>query len=102
LLDVETSADDVQRSKPYPDLFMAVRRKLHGIAPDRCVVVGDSPFDVMAAGKAGMQSVGLLCGGFGRKNLKRAGVEYLYRDASDLLRNFDRSIFAREHAFRFD
>jgi len=96
LLDVETSSDDVQRSKPYPDIFMAVRRKLHGITSSHCVVVGDSPYDALAARKAGMHSVGFLCGGFGRKNLRKAGAEHLYRDASDLLRNFDRSIFARE------
>jgi beta-phosphoglucomutase-like phosphatase (HAD superfamily) len=96
LLDAETSSDDVQRSKPYPDIFMAVRRKLAGITPDRCVVLGDSPYDAMAARKAGMHSIGFLCGGFGRKNLSQAGAEHLYRDASDLLRNFDHSIFAQE------
>lgn len=96
LLDAEISADDAQRSKPYPDIFMAVRRKLHGIATEHCVVVGDSPYDSMAARKAGMHSVGFLCGGFGRKNLRQAGADHLYADASDLLRNFNDSIFAQE------
>jgi HAD superfamily hydrolase (TIGR01509 family) len=98
LLDAQTSSDDVSRSKPYPDIFQAVSRKLREVAPEHCVVIGDSPYDAMAARKAGMHAVGFLCGGFGRKKLKAAGAEYLYRDASDLLLNFDRSIFNRHLA----
>jgi HAD superfamily hydrolase (TIGR01509 family) len=91
LLDAETSSDDVKRSKPHPDIFQAIRRKLHGIAPEHCVVIGDSPYDMIAARKAGMHSVGFLCGGFGRNKLKAAGAEHLYRDPADLLQKFSRA-----------
>jgi len=90
LVDAETSSDDVARSKPHPDVFQAIRRKLHGIVPDHCIVIGDSPYDAMAARKAGMHSVGFLCGGFGRNKLKAAGAEHLYREPADLLRKFER------------
>jgi phosphoglycolate phosphatase-like HAD superfamily hydrolase len=58
-------------------------------------VVGDSPYDAEAAGKAGMTSVGFLCGGFSEKSLKAAGFKSLYRDANDLLARYDQSLLAK-------
>jgi len=96
LIDVTTSADDAARSKPEPDIFLAARRRLRRIPAERCIVVGDSPYDHRAAQKAGMPSVGLLSGGFPRRRLHDAGAMEIYRDPADLLRNYRRSIFARE------
>jgi HAD superfamily hydrolase (TIGR01509 family) len=51
------SAQDVQRGKPAPDLFLHVARRL-GVAPARCAVVEDSPPGVAAANAAGMTAFG--------------------------------------------
>ncbi|MYV57160.1 HAD family hydrolase [Streptomyces sp. SID3212] len=48
------SAQDVGRGKPAPDLFLHAAARM-GVAPDRCVVVEDSPLGVAAARAAGME-----------------------------------------------
>uniref|UniRef100_UPI0005B99285 HAD family hydrolase n=1 Tax=Methylobacterium sp. B1 TaxID=91459 RepID=UPI0005B99285 len=73
LVDVATSADDADRSKPHPDIFQAALRKLDGVAPDAAHVVGDTPYDAEAAAKAGLPTIGLLCGGFPEADLTAAG-----------------------------
>jgi HAD superfamily hydrolase (TIGR01509 family) len=93
LVDVITSADDARRSKPHPDIFLTVRRKLPGLNPESCIVVGDSPYDAMAAKRAGIRSVGFLCGGSPRAKLTRAGAEKIYLNPSDLLRRYPTSPF---------
>ena len=63
MTNVETTSDDAERSKPHPDIFIAALNRLKMPAED-VVVVGDTPYDVEAAKKAGMKTTGLLCGGF--------------------------------------
>jgi HAD superfamily hydrolase (TIGR01549 family) len=87
LIDVTTSADDVERSKPHPDVFCAALARLQLPAAD-AVVVGDSPYDVQAASRAGARCVGLLCGGFARELLESAGAVAIYRDPADLHAHF--------------
>jgi phosphoglycolate phosphatase-like HAD superfamily hydrolase len=58
------------------------------------VVVGDTPYDAEAAGKAGLRTVGLLCGGFPEAALWQAGCIAIYRDPADLLAQYDRSPLA--------
>jgi len=96
LLDTETSSDDADRSKPHPDIFQAAIKRLGQISPQDCVVIGDSPYDAEAASKAGIRSVAFLCGGFPEEQLQKAGFEQLYRDAADLLRNYERSLLNQE------
>lgn len=93
-LDAETSADDAERSKPHPDIFLAALEQLQGATPDETVVVGDTPYDVEAARKAGMQCIAVLSGGFPEEDLRRAGAVAVYRDAADLLAQFDVSPLA--------
>ena len=64
LTDAETSSDDAERSKPHPDIFQAAISRLHGIDAADMIVIGDTPYDAEAAGKAGLRTIGLLCGGF--------------------------------------
>ncbi len=94
LVERETSADDVERSKPHPDIFLAAIATLDGIDPDRLVVVGDSPYDPEAAGKAGLRTIGVLCGGFPEDALRRAGCFAIYRDPEHLLTDYDASPLA--------
>lgn len=84
LTDVETSIDDAERSKPHPDIFQAALHRLK-LAPDRAVVVGDTPYDADAARRAGMASVGVLCGGFAEGDIRAGGAARIYRDPADLL-----------------
>jgi len=95
LLEEETSADDAERSKPEPDIFVAAIQKLGDVDPQECIVVGDSPYDAIGAGRAGMQTVGLLSGGFSNESLVGAGCIEIYRDAAQLLTAYDSSAIAK-------
>jgi HAD superfamily hydrolase (TIGR01549 family) len=79
---------DVARAKPEPDLFIACQRRL-GVPRDRCYVVGDAVWDLLAARRAGMLSVGVLTGGYGEDELLRAGAYRVYRDPSELRISLD-------------
>ena len=87
----ETSADDAERSKPHPDIFQAALARLGGVDPSDAIVVGDTPYDAEAAGKAGLPIVGVLCGGFPEADLRAAGCEAIYQGPADLLARFDDS-----------
>src|SRR5919107_3116801 len=81
LIDDATSSDDAERSKPFPDIFEAALAKLAPLEPDEAVVVGDTPYDAEAARKAGLKSVGVLCGGFPEAALRSAGCMAVYEGA---------------------
>jgi phosphoglycolate phosphatase-like HAD superfamily hydrolase len=85
LVEKETSSDDADKSKPHPDIFEAALALLHGIDKTDILVVGDTPYDAEAAGKVGLRTVGVLCGGFAEEDLRAAGCVAIYRDAADLL-----------------
>jgi HAD superfamily hydrolase (TIGR01509 family) len=74
---------DVARAKPEPDLFVECARRLE-TEPGECYVIGDAVWDLLAARRAGMLSVGLLTGGYGSDELERAGAYRVYRDAAEL------------------
>ena len=79
---------DVRRAKPEPDLFLEAARRLD-VLPADCYVVGDAVWDLLAARRAGMLSVGLLSGGYGEDELTRAGAFRVYRDADELHDSLD-------------
>jgi HAD superfamily hydrolase (TIGR01509 family) len=80
--------DDVRFAKPDPDLFLAAGQRLH-VPMSRCVIVGDSVWDLLAARRAFGLGVGLLSGGYGREELERAGAYRVYQDPAELLRHLD-------------
>ncbi len=86
-----TSRDDAAHSKPCPDIFAAALEKAGADAAD-AIVVGDTPYDVAAAGKIGVRAIGLLCGGFSERDL--AGAIARYRDPADLLTCYSETAFA--------
>ncbi|HUP39749.1 MAG TPA: HAD family hydrolase [Vicinamibacterales bacterium] len=88
LVDAETSSSEVESSKPSPDVFEAVMDRVK-VEPDAALVVGDTPYDAIAAGRAGLRTVGVLCGGFPEHDLRQAGCIAIYRDPVDLLGRFD-------------
>jgi HAD superfamily hydrolase (TIGR01549 family) len=79
---------NVAHAKPAPDLFFACQERL-GVSVPECYVVGDAIWDLLAARRAGMLSVGLLSGGYGEDELSRAGAFRVYRDPADLYRSLD-------------
>ena len=79
---------DVLRAKPEPDLFLACQERM-GVRREDCYVVGDAVWDLLAARRAGMLSVGLLSGGYGEDELIAAGAFRVYRDAQELLESLD-------------
>ena len=79
---------DVTRAKPEPDLFLTCAERL-GVPPDQCYVVGDAVWDLLAARRARMLSVGLLSGGYGEDELIQAGAFRVYRDAEELQVSLD-------------
>lgn len=91
LVDTRTTKDDVAHSKPHSDVFMAALRKLGKLRPDEAIVVGDSPYDVIAAKRIILPTIGLLCGGFPEAELRNVGAVAIFRDAADLLDNYERS-----------
>ena len=91
LVDAETSSDDAERSKPHADIFEAALKKLAGIAAKEVMVVGDTPYDVEAAAKVNLTTVGLLCGGWQEAELRQAGCVVVYRDPADLLDHYAES-----------
>ncbi|HJS85902.1 MAG TPA: HAD family hydrolase [Acetobacteraceae bacterium] len=94
LIQTETSSDDAESSKPRPDIFEAAMQRLGAMAREDVVVVGDTPYDAEAAGKAGLRTIGVLCGGFPERHLKEAGCIAIYKDPADLLAQYDRSPLA--------
>lgn len=99
LADATTCADDAEHSKPAPDIFQAALARLPGAAASEALVVGDSPFDVQAAARAGMRCIGVLTGGFAEAELRRAGAIAVYRDVAELGTHYRDSPFARERAW---
>lgn len=91
LIEAETSKDDAERSKPHPDIFAAALRRLPGVPKERTLVIGDTPWDVIAARRLGVRSIGVLCGGFAEKDLRDAGAIAIYRDPEDLRARLDDS-----------
>ena len=79
---------EVARAKPEPDLFNECARRL-GALPEDCYVIGDAVWDLLAARRARMLSVGLLSGGYGADELQVAGAFRVYRDAAELHASLD-------------
>jgi HAD superfamily hydrolase (TIGR01509 family) len=82
------SGSDAERSKPDPDIVHAALRKI-GRRSEEALLLGDTPYDIQAAGKAGVGVIALRCGGFSDEDLH--GALAIYDDAADLLAGFDES-----------
>ncbi|MEK6396730.1 MAG: HAD family hydrolase [Terriglobus sp.] len=95
LVEEDTTADDANKPKPEPDIFQTALTMLK-LQPSETIALGDTPWDVEAARKAGVDTIAVQSGGWTRDELERAGAVAVYVDAADLLRNFDTSpLFTR-------
>ena len=84
--DAWTTAEDVARTKPAPDLLRVALEKVRGA---RGVVVGDSTWDCVAAGKLDLPTIALRTGGFGEAELREAGAGHVYDSLTSLVDDLD-------------
>jgi HAD superfamily hydrolase (TIGR01509 family) len=84
LADDWTHSGDVERTKPHPDLVAAAVEKAGG---GDAVMVGDSTWDCEAAQRAGLETVGVLTGGFSEDELLEAGASCVFRSVGELRRH---------------
>jgi HAD superfamily hydrolase (TIGR01509 family) len=78
----------VHEVKPEPDLFLLCQQKLQVERKD-CLIVGDAVWDIHAARRSGILSIGVLSGGIGEQELYNAGAMRVYQDARALLVGID-------------
>jgi HAD superfamily hydrolase (TIGR01509 family) len=93
-IDGVTTKDDVEASKPDPDIVQAALGRAK-VGADAAVFVGDTVWDVEAAARAGLPCVCVLTGGIEESVLRRAGAVEIYRDVANLLAQFRDSALGR-------
>ncbi len=86
-IDGQTTADDVEDSKPAPEVFLTAMRTF-SIDPSWAIAVGDSVWDIQAARAAGIGCVTVETGGFSQHELGEAGAIRVYRDVKEILDQF--------------
>jgi len=84
LADDWTMSDDVEKTKPQPDLVNAAMKKA---GADEGVMLGDTPWDVKAADAAGVPAVAVLTGGFSEQELREAGAVAVFESIAELRSN---------------
>jgi HAD superfamily hydrolase (TIGR01509 family) len=92
LLDHETSSDDADESKPDPDIIQAALTRAR-VSPEHAIMIGDTPYDIEAARRAGVSTIAFRSGGWGDAAL--AGAVAIYDGPWDLLACLDESPLAR-------
>ena len=90
LADDWTTSDDVESTKPEPDLVNAALERVGG-SPDDAVMVGDTPWDVEAARRVGVPTLAVRTGGFGTAELEEAGAATVFESVIELCRQLDRT-----------
>ncbi|HXU64863.1 MAG TPA: HAD-IA family hydrolase [Polyangia bacterium] len=83
LFDQVTTASDVEKTKPAPDLVVAATQKLK-MSPAQCAMIGDTPWDARAAAAAGVVLIGVTGGGNQPEALRGAGARVVYRDVAEI------------------
>lgn len=89
LIDYKTTSDDAENSKPSPDIILEALKKAKA-KPEEAIMIGDTPYDIKAASKAGVRTIAFTSGGWSTDKLRDAAE--IYNDPQDLLNNFDNSI----------
>jgi HAD superfamily hydrolase (TIGR01509 family) len=92
-----TSRDDVAHSKPCPDIFAAALG-LTGVPAANAIVIGDTPYDVLAARRAGIDAIAVLSGGFAREELACCAPVAIYESVGELDQDYEQSPLTRTRA----
>jgi HAD superfamily hydrolase (TIGR01549 family) len=79
--DAWTTKDDVEASKPEPDL---VRAALGKAGAEEAVMIGDTPWDIEAGRRAGIATICVITGGFSVAELQEAGASAVYESVDEL------------------
>jgi len=87
-VDEVVNANDIQTSKPAPDLVTAAAKKLK-LSPAQCAMVGDTPFDAESAKRAGVVCLAVTCGGHEAATLRASGARAVWQGPTDLLAHLD-------------
>ena len=87
-MDEQTSSDDADESKPEPDIIHAALERARA-RPSEAVMIGDTPYDVEAAARAGVRTIAFRCGGWKDEDLR--GAIAIYDGPWDLLARLDGS-----------
>jgi HAD superfamily hydrolase (TIGR01509 family) len=91
LMEVKATSSDAEHSKPDPDVVQAAIRK-SGLKQTELLMIGDTPYDVEAALRAGVPIIAFLSGGW--LGSKLSGASAIYDGPADLLANYDTSLIA--------
>jgi HAD superfamily hydrolase (TIGR01509 family) len=93
IADAWTTSADVEETKPQPDLVKSALKKVGAKAKD-AVMVGDTPWDVKAAERAGVPTITVRTGGFGVDELRESGAAALFESVSELVERLDETPLA--------
>lgn len=93
LIDDSANSDDAGESKPAPDIVEAALRRAK-VAPEEAIMLGDTPYDVGAAGRAGVPIVAFTCGGWEAEELR--GAIAIYDGPADLLARYSSSVLRKK------
>lgn len=88
LIEGSASSSDASNSKPDPDIVQAALARL-GLRAEQVLMIGDTPYDIEAAARSGIETLAFRCGG--RSDADLAGALAIFDDPADLLQNFDKS-----------
>ena len=94
LVEEETASDDARKSKPHPDIFQAALHRLQ-VRASEAIALGDTPWDVQAARKAGVKTIAVTSGGWTEDELYSAGAIAVYKGVGELSETFEQSDFSR-------
>ena len=93
LADGWTTSADVEETKPEPDLVKAALQ-CAGAPPQDAVMVGDTPWDVKAAARAGVPTIAVLTGGFAIEELTESGASGVFETVGELCGRLDETPLA--------
>jgi HAD superfamily hydrolase (TIGR01509 family) len=84
VVDAWTTAADVERTKPAPDLVQAALEKADRAEGEKSLMIGDSVWDIEAAKKVGVPTLAVLTGGFSEQELREAGAVHVVREIEEI------------------
>ena len=93
LMEEKATASDAKRSKPDPDIVVAAMKEAE-MEPRELVMIGDTPYDIEAATRAGLRIIGFRSGGW--KDADLAGAVEIYDGPAHLLASYSSSVLGKK------
>jgi HAD superfamily hydrolase (TIGR01509 family) len=90
--DVIVTGLSAKHTKPYPDPILLAAQRMN-VAPEACLMIGDTTVDIRAGKSAGAQAVGVLCGFGEEPELRKMGADLILPDTTKLLEVLQRTVF---------